>query len=106
LTCVKVNRAHFDDKPPSRMHRTNRAFKREAMDNSNTRNSRVLTAVLGGFAAAALIATVAIAPRQAAATPAYAAQTKKACGFCHVNPAGSGPRTPAGTKFEQNGHKL
>jgi hypothetical protein len=76
------------------------------MENSNTRHSHVLTAVLGGFAAAVLIASVAVAPRQAAATPVYAAQTKKACGFCHVNPAGGGPRTPAGTKFEQNGHKL
>jgi hypothetical protein len=76
------------------------------MANSNSRHSHVLTAVLGGVAAAALIATVAIGPRQAAATPAYAAQTKKACGYCHVNPAGSGPRTPAGTKFEKNGHKL
>ena len=76
------------------------------MENSHTKHSHVLTAMVGAIAAVALIATVAIAPRQAAATPAYAAQTKKACGFCHVNPAGSGPRTPAGTKFEQNGHKL
>ncbi len=77
------------------------------MDNSSSKRSRVvLTAVLGGFAAAALIATVAIAPRQAAATPAYAAQTKKACGYCHVNPAGGGPRNANGQKFEQNGHKL
>jgi len=77
------------------------------MDNSNAKRSRVvLTAILGGFAAAALLATVTLTPRQAAATPAYAAQTKKACGFCHVNPAGGGPRTPAGEKFQQNGHKL
>ena len=77
------------------------------MDGSNTKHSRVvLAAALGGFAAAALLATVTLAPRQAAATPAYAAQTKKACGFCHVNPAGGGPRTTAGTKFEKNGHKL
>jgi hypothetical protein len=84
-----------------------RIVKREAMENSNTKRSHVaLTAVLGGFAAAALIATVALAPRQAAATPAWAAQTKKACGFCHVNPAGGGPRNATGTRFEQNGHKL
>jgi hypothetical protein len=76
------------------------------MENSTTRHSYVLTAVLGGFAAAALIATVAIAPRQAAATPAYAAQTKKACGYCHVNPAGGGPRNATGEKFQKNGHKL
>ncbi len=76
------------------------------MENSNTKHSRILVAALGGVAAAALIATVAIAPRQAAATPAYAAQTKKACGFCHVNPAGGGPRNANGQKFEKNGHKL
>jgi hypothetical protein len=77
------------------------------MENSDAKRSHVtLTAVLGGFAALALITTVAFVPRQAAATPAYAAQTKKACGFCHVNPAGGGPRNATGTKFEQNGHKL
>ncbi len=76
------------------------------MYKSSIKRSHVLTAALGGVAAAALIATVVSAPREAAATPAYAAQTKKACGFCHVNPAGGGARTPAGTKFEQNGHKL
>jgi len=77
------------------------------MDNSSTKHSpAVLAAALGGFAAAALIAVIAIAPREAAATPAYAAQAKKACGYCHVNPAGGGARTPAGDKFQQNGHKL
>ncbi len=77
------------------------------MENSSSKRSRVvLTAVLGGFAAVALVTTVTLAPRQATATPAYAAQTKKPCGFCHVNPAGGGPRNATGTKFEQNGHKL
>ncbi len=76
------------------------------MENLQTRHPRLLAAMLGGFAAAALIATVTIAPRQAAATPAYAAQTKKACGFCHVNAAGGGPRNANGQKFEKNGHKL
>jgi hypothetical protein len=87
------------------MHRINVHFlKRDIMENPTT--SRVVFTVLGGFAVAAVIATVAIGPRQAHATPAYAAQTKKACGYCHVNPAGSGPRTPAGEKFLKNGHKL
>jgi hypothetical protein len=77
------------------------------MENSNTKRSHIaLTGVLGGFAAFAVVATIALAPHQAKATPAYAAQTKKACGFCHVNPAGGGPRNATGTKFEQNGHKL
>jgi len=77
------------------------------MDNSSTKHSRaVLGAVLAGFAAAALIATLTLTPHQAAATPAYAAQTKKACGACHVNPAGGGALNPAGQKFKDNGHKL
>lgn len=77
------------------------------MENSNTKRSHAaLIGVLGGFAAVAVFTTIALAPHQAAATPAYAAQTKKACGFCHVNPAGGGPRNATGTKFEKNGHKL
>jgi cytochrome c551/c552 len=44
--------------------------------------------------------------RPANATPAYAQQTGKACGFCHVNPAGGGKLKPAGEKFKANGHKL
>jgi hypothetical protein len=77
------------------------------MENPDAKRSHVaLTALLGGIAVVALVTTVAFVPRQAAATPAYAAQTKKACGFCHVNPAGGGPRNATGTKFEQNGHKL
>jgi len=40
------------------------------------------------------------------ATPQYAQQTGKACGFCHKNPAGGGALKPAGEKFKANGHKL
>ena len=40
------------------------------------------------------------------ATPAYAQQTGKPCGFCHANPAGGGKLKPAGEKFKENGHKL
>ena len=77
------------------------------MDSSTTKRSRaVLTAILGGFAAAALLTTVTLAPRQAAATPAYAAKTKLACGGCHANPAGGGALNDRGKKFQANGHKL
>jgi len=71
----------------------------------------VKTMLLGtatAFAVVALGATAAILlpSRSAQATADYAAQTKLACGRCHVNPAGGGPRTAFGKKFEENGHKL
>jgi hypothetical protein len=44
--------------------------------------------------------------RSANATPAFAQQTGKPCGFCHVNPAGGGNLKPAGEKFKANGNKL
>ena len=61
-----------------------------------------------GTAAAILIAgAMALSiSRPVSATPAYAQQTGKACGFCHKNPAGSGALKPAGEKFKANGHKL
>ena len=62
-----------------------------------------------GIAIAALavggVLTIA-APKQASATPAYAASTGKACGACHQNPAGGGPRNAFGEAFAANGHKL
>ena len=61
---------------------------------------------LAGFAAVAVVAVIALAPKQAVATPAYAAQTGLACGKCHVNPAGGGANTAFGNKFKSNGHKL
>jgi len=71
-----------------------------------TRSHVVLTGLLGGFAAAALVATIALAPGQAVAKPEYAAQTKLPCGNCHVSPAGGGALKPLGLKFQANGHKL
>jgi hypothetical protein len=65
----------------------------------------ITVAAAGCFAVSAFaVLTVASAPAQA--TPAYAAQEKKACGYCHVSPAGGGPRNAAGKKFEANGHKF
>jgi len=70
-----------------------------------------MMAVLGGAASigCALVlagAAVTLTPNQAQATPQYAAQTHLACGRCHVNPAGGGPRTKFGKAFAANGHKL
>ena len=60
--------------------------------------------VLAGVVAVAIIGGA--APRSAEATPAYAAQTGKACGACHQNPAGGGARNDYGNAFAANGHKL
>ena len=65
-------------------------------------------AAIGGCAMFGLLfaATMVLAPREAAATPAYAQQTGKPCGQCHVNSAGGGKLTSFGSKFQANGHKL
>ena len=57
-------------------------------------------------AALAVAFTATVAQRPATATPAYAAQTKLACGGCHANPAGGGALNDRGKKFQANGHKL
>jgi mono/diheme cytochrome c family protein len=64
--------------------------------------------ILGaGVAALAVAAMMLIAvPQSAVALPAYAAATGKACGACHQNPAGGGPRNAFGEAFAANGHKL
>lgn len=51
-------------------------------------------------------AVVTVSPRPANALPKYTAQTGIACGRCHVNPAGGGPRTGFGKAFVANGHKV
>ena len=68
--------------------------------------SSKLALALVPAAAIALFSVAAFAPRPATATPAYAAQTKLACGGCHTNAAGGGGLTSRGKKFQQNGHKL
>lgn len=64
--------------------------------------------ILGAVAAAAIMggAMMIAAPQSANALPAYAAQTGKACGACHQNPAGGGARNAFGEAFAANGHKL
>jgi hypothetical protein len=54
------------------------------------------------LAGSAMIVTV----KTAKATPAYSQQTGKACGYCHVNPAGGGKLKAAGENFKKKGHKL
>jgi hypothetical protein len=61
-----------------------------------------------GICAAMLVGglIVVAAAKPATATPAYAAQTKLACGRCHASPAGGGSLTNFGKDFAANGHKL
>jgi len=75
-------------------------------DGTSGHSRFVVAGALAGFAAVALVSVATLAPREAAATPAYSAQTKSPCGRCHVNPAGGGPRNAAGQRFEKNGHKF
>jgi hypothetical protein len=44
--------------------------------------------------------------RPAAATQAFASETGKECGQCHVSAKGGGALTPFGEKFKANGNKL
>jgi cytochrome c551/c552 len=71
-------------------------------------NTKIAVVFICGTAAALLVAgALSLTVSQSAnATPAYAQQTGKACGFCHQNPAGGGALKPAGEKFKANDHKL
>jgi len=66
----------------------------------------LVTALAGaaGVAATVLIAGAALtlAPREAAATAQYAAQTGQPCGACHVSPGGGGKLTARGENFKKN----
>jgi mono/diheme cytochrome c family protein len=65
----------------------------------------VLCGAIGASAALLLAgAAVTLSQGQAQATPAYAAQTKQACGACHTNPAGGGNLTARGKAFQKS-HK-
>jgi hypothetical protein len=63
---------------------------------------------LAGVSSIALIVGLAVfaVPQPADALPAYAQQTKLACGRCHVSAAGGGALTALGKAFAANGHKL
>jgi mono/diheme cytochrome c family protein len=67
-------------------------------------NLKVLGAAVAALAVGGALTLA--APKPAAALPAYAASTGKACGACHTNPAGGGARNAYGEAFAANGHKL
>ncbi|MCL4533997.1 MAG: hypothetical protein M1370_02425 [Bacteroidetes bacterium] len=56
----------------------------------------LLLAILCVVAALALL----LRPTPTSALPSYAAATGQACGTCHVDPAGGGPRNDVGQAFE------
>ena len=68
----------------------------------------IIAAGLGALAVGIFVAAAAVivAPQHAAALPAYAAKEGKACGYCHVNPAGGGERNAMGKKYEAGGHSF
>jgi len=50
----------------------------------------------------ALVALLLPPPRPAAARPEFARRESKACGFCHINPRGGGPRNQTGLEYARN----
>lgn len=76
--------------------------------NSPTIASRIIIATGTGALVAGIITAAALiaAPQQAQAMPQYAAKEGKPCGYCHVNPAGGGPRNARGKQYQANGHKF
>ena len=79
------------------------------MENTNMQvhATKAIVFVCGTTAALLIAGAMSLTISQPAnATPQYAQQTGKACGFCHKNPAGGGALKPAGEKFKANGHKL
>jgi len=64
--------------------------------------------IVGSVVAAAFVlaATLVVAPKSASALPAYSQKEGKACGYCHVNAAGGGPRNAKGKQYEANGHSF
>jgi hypothetical protein len=79
----------------------------EVARNRNNSTSSAVLYLATGIGAAILVGLIMVAvAKPATATPAYAAQTKLACGRCHVSPAGGGARTKFGDAFAANGHKL
>jgi hypothetical protein len=75
---------------------------------SPTIASRIIIATGAGALVAGVITAAALvaAPQQAQAKPQYAAKEGKPCGYCHVNPAGGGPRNARGKRYQANGHKF
>ncbi len=78
------------------------------MPNDSTRGQRAVVAGAVALALAVCLGALAaaLAPQTAQALPTYAQRTGLACGRCHVDPAGGGPRTAFGRAFAANGHHL
>jgi hypothetical protein len=80
------------------------------MKNPEVSTARIImkTVLVGStvLAVFVLLASMVAVPRSASALPAYAAKEGKPCGYCHVNPAGGGPRNAKGKAYEANGHKF
>jgi hypothetical protein len=53
-----------------------------------------------GTAVAVVMLASTVTSTPVSATAAFAAQTGKPCGACHVSPAGGGKLTAAGQKFK------
>jgi mono/diheme cytochrome c family protein len=68
-----------------------------------SRNFKPAAIAISTFAAAVAMfgAALTFAPQHAAATPAFAQQTGKACGSCHVSKSGGGALTAAGKAFQK-----
>jgi hypothetical protein len=77
-----------------------------ARDRVKSKSAVLYSAIgIGAAILASGLIIVAVA-KPATAMPAYAAQTKLACGRCHTSPAGGGSLTNFGKAFAANGHKL
>lgn len=76
-----------------------------ARNHITSRSSAALCSATGIAILVSGLIIVAV-PKPATATPAYAAQTKLACGRCHASPAGGGSLTSFGKGFAANGHKV
>jgi hypothetical protein len=67
------------------------------------RTQRGAAAFMAGVFASALIGLTAFSSaKPAAAFPKFATKEKKPCGFCHINPAGKGPRNVAGIWYDKH----
>ena len=96
---------------PLRFFSSNRARGEYMTDRKRLHDLKPVAGAVYGLAGAGAVALVVglaafATPRPAGALPAYAQQTGLACGRCHVNPAGGGPRTAFGNAFAANGHKV
>jgi outer membrane biosynthesis protein TonB len=67
------------------------------------RTQRGAAACLAAVFASALVGLSAFSTaKPAEAFPKFATKEKKPCGFCHVNPAGKGPRNVAGIWYDKH----